>query len=401
MESFVSAWSTSPLCAGLSGKGRLDDRGVGLTAVSSRVSLVPTASGAKLRLLFSNEYGVKPLKISRCSIGITGESPRKIKAGTIKTLSFDGSPGTVIPAGKTVYSDPLDFEVENGTALSVTTYFGGFNVFRTIGLIGGRTFAAVGNRCAAENVPIAVPLEISADSGEYQLIPALIGLEVVSREKDSSVCVIFGDSTVANEIPRLLEKKLLDHGIGCISVTQEAIKGNRLVADGVGAAAKVLGEAGVKRFARDALGQTGVKTIVVKLGMNDIIHPFCQSKAAQLTPVTPDDLIAGYRELAELAHEKSIKIYFAELSPWKGYTRNLLGKGDDVQWTPEIDAIRSAVNAWFASSDCPGDGYIAFPALADPTDPFALAPGFSPDGIHFTPKGQQALVDAFPLAIFV
>lgn len=70
-------------------------------------------------------------------------------------------------------------------------------------------------------------------------------------------CVIFGDSTVANELPRLLAARLRADGIENVSVTQAAIKGDRLVADGVGRAAKLLGGAGVKRFERDVLAQAG------------------------------------------------------------------------------------------------------------------------------------------------
>lgn len=45
-----------------------------------------------------------------------------------------------------------------------------------------------------------------------------------------------GDSTLANVIPRLPSAKLRDNGITGVSVTQEAIKGNRLAADSAGKA---------------------------------------------------------------------------------------------------------------------------------------------------------------------
>lgn len=396
---WVSAWSTSPVSASLSGLGVLDNLGVTLAAVSSRVTVTPTASGSQVRLVFSNEFGVTPLTISACSIGVTGSSSKTVQYKTIKNVTFGGKIYKVIPAGEVCTSDPVDFRVNAGEKITVTTYFRGINTQRTIGLIGGDTYAAVGNFTHISSMSLGIPLSLTADSGAYQVIPALMGIEVLPDAATDN-CVIFGDSTVANEIPRLLEAKLLANGITNVSVTQQAIKGNRLVADGVGIAANVLGKAGLDRFQRDVLQQAGVKYVIVKLGINDIVHPYCESKADKLTPVTVDEMIDGYIKLVEMAHSAGVEIYFAELTPWKGYTRNILGMGDDVQWTQEIDSVRQALNAWFASSDCPADGYIAFPNMADPADIYALAPGFSPDGIHFTPAGQQAFVDAFPIDIF-
>lgn len=398
-ENWVSAWSTSPISASLNDIGVLDNLGIALTAVSSRVTITPTASGSQVRLVFSNEFGVTPLTISACSIAKTGKDSRTVNCSSIKNVKFDGKIYKVIPAGQVATSDPLDFTVTNGEKLTVTTYFRGINTQRTIGLIGGDTYAAIGNYTHLSTMLAGIPLALSADSGDYQVIPSLKNIEVLADNSECN-CVIFGDSTVANEIPRLLEAKLLANGITNVSVTQQAIKGNRLVADGVGAAAKVLGESGLARFDRDVLQQAGVKYVVVKLGINDIVHPYCESKADKLTPVTFDEMVAGYTQLVEMAHNNGVKIYFAELTPWKGYTRNVLGTGDDVQWTEEIDAIRLELNAWFASDECPADGYITFPNLADPADINALAPGYSPDGIHFTAAGQQAFVDVFPIDIF-
>ena len=213
-------------------------------------------------------------------------------------------------------------------------------------------------------------------------------------------CVIFGDSTVANELPRLLAARLRADGIDSVSVTQAAIKGDRLVADGVGRAAKLLGGAGVKRFERDVLAQAGADMVLVKLGANDLIHPHCRSKQGLLTPVTFAQMTAGYRALADMAHAQGVRIWFCELTPWKGYTRNLFGRGDDIQWSPELDTLRPELNAWFQSADCPADGYIPLGALANPDDPDALIPAYTTDGVHHTPAGQRALAALIPEDIF-
>ncbi len=397
---WVSAWSTSPVSASLSDLGFIDKLGVTLVAVSSRVAVTPTASGSEIRLHFSNEFGVTPLTISACTVAKTADNTKHIVSKSDVNVTFGGKIYAVIPAGQTIVSDPIAFNVNAGEKLTVTTYFRGLNTQRTIGLIGGDTYFAVGNYTHSKTMALGFPLSLSADSGDYQIIPALMGIDVLSSDPGACNCVIFGDSTVANEIPRMIEARLQANGIANISVTQQAIKGNRLVADGVGIAANVLGESGLERFERDVINQPGVKYVVVKLGINDIVHPYCESKAAKLTPVTVEEMIAGYNALIEMAHANGIEIYFAELTPWKGYTRNILGTGDDVQWTAEIDSVRVALNEWFASDDCRADGYIPMSELADPADPTALAPGYSPDGIHFTELGQQVFANAFPIEIF-
>ena len=92
-------------------------------------------------------------------------------------------------------------------------------------------------------------------------------------------------------------------------------------------------------------------------------------------------MTAGYRALADMAHAQGMRIWFCELTPWKGYTRNLFGRGDDIQWSPEYDALRLELNAWFQGADCPADGYIPLDALADPNNPDGNGPdGNNPDG---------------------
>lgn len=396
---WVSAWSTSPVRAGLSELGALDKMGVTLKAVSSRVCVTPTVSGSQARLVFSNEYGVCPLNITGCTLAPSGENSRCINVGRSKNVLFDGKSSVTIPAGKTVTSDPVELNVAVGEKLTVTTYFHRFNAQRTIGLIGGDSYAAIGDYTHARSMLLGIPLSFKADSGSYEIIPSLKAIEVLADGSKCS-CVFFGDSTIANEIPRLLEKRLRSCGIENVSVTQQAIKGNRLVADGVGAAAGFLGEAGVERFERDVLSQAGVKYVIVKLGVNDIVHPYCKSKADRLEPVSFEEMTAGYVKLCRMAHEKGVKIFLSELSPWKGYTRNLFFSGDDVQWSEEIDAIRLELNEWMAGSECPADGYLSFPGMADPADGCALRPEYTTDGAHLTDAGQLEFVNEIPLSIF-
>ena len=373
---WVSAWSTSPIDASLSETGILDRLGVAVTDVSARTAVQLTAGGTHVRLTLSNVFGVLPLHVAACTVAIGADDARGIDPATLHTVTF--------AAGQT---------------LTVTVFYRGINAMRTIGLIGGCSYAELGNCTRRPLLHLAIPMQHTADSGAYEVIPALTEVDVLAAP-GTHACVIFGDSTVANELPRLLAARLRADGIGSVSVTQAAIKGDRLVADGVGRAAKLLGGAGVKRFERDVLAQAGADMVLVKLGANDLIHPHCRSKQGLLTPVTFAQMTAGYRALADMAHAQGVRIWFCELTPWKGYTRNLFGRGDDIHWSPELDTLRPELNAWFQSADCPANGYIPLGALADPDDPDALIPAYTTDGVHHTPAGQRALAALIPEDIF-
>ena len=396
---WVSAWSTSPIDASLSETGVLDRLGVAVTDVSARTAVQLTAGGTHVRLTLSNMFGVLPLHVAACTVAIGADDARGIDPATLHTVTFGGQTHVRIGAGTSCTSDAAALPVTAGQTLTVTVFYRGINAMRTIGLIGGCSHAELGNCTRRPMLHMAVPMQHTADSGAYEVIPALTEVDVLAAA-GTHACVIFGDSTVANELPRLLAARLRADGIGNVSVTQAAIKGDRLVADGVGRAAKLLGGAGVKRFGRDVLGQAGADMVLVKLGANDLIHPHCLSKRGLLAPVTFAQMTAGYRALADMAHAQGVRIWFCELTPWKGYTRNLFGHGDDIQWSPELDALRLELNAWFRSADCPADGYIPLDALADPNDPDALIPAYTTDGVHHTPAGQRALAALIPEDIF-
>ena len=158
--------------------------------------------------------------------------------------------------------------------LTVSLFLKRTETMKTYGLIGGDTYIMSGNFAKAATT-IGVPMKLEADFGEYSVIPALTGVEVYAPEASSAV--VIGDSTLANDIPILLAEKLQNAGITNVGILQQAIKGNRLLDDGAGLLGMAYGEAVVDRFQRDALNQPGVSRIFLKVGVNDIVHPNCES----------------------------------------------------------------------------------------------------------------------------
>ena len=399
-DGWVGAWSTSPVEFNLKKMLDLDwiKCDVGLRNLTFRTRIQPTISGEDVRITLSNEFGTGPLTVDTVSVAKGYEKlPQAIKTWTRKNVTFGGESSVTIPAGETVTSDPVGMSVDALEYLTVSLFMKRTETMKTYGLIGGDTYIMSGNFAKAATT-IGVPMKLEADFGEYSVIPALSGVEVYAPEASSAV--VIGDSTLANDIPILLAEKLQNAGITDVGILQQAIKGNRLLDDGAGFLGMAYGEAMVDRFERDALDQPGVEKIFLKVGVNDVVHPNCESMKDEARPVTADEMIAGYKQLIDQAHERGIEIYLFIRTAWRGYTRNVLGGGNDVEWSVEIDQMRKDINAWIRSEDNPADGYIDLDFMCTDETAEELRGEYTTDGAHFTELGQQTVVDAMPLEYF-
>ena len=370
---------------------------LGLRNLTFRTRIQPTVSGEDVRITLSNEFGTGPLTIHTASIAKGYEKlPQAIKTWTRKNVTFNGNTSVTIPAGETVTSDPVGMSVDALEYLTVSLFLKKTDTMKTYGLIGGDTYIMSGNFAKAATT-LGIPMRMEADFGEYSVIPALTGIEVYAPGASSAV--VIGDSTLANDIPILLAQRLRENGITNIGILQQAIKGNRLLDDGAGFLGMAYGEAMMDRFQRDALDQPGVKKIFLKVGVNDVVHPNCESLKEDAKAVTAAEMIEGYKQLIEQAHRKGIEVYLFTRTAWKGYTRNVLGS-DDVTWTQQIDQMRQDINTWIRSEDNPADGIIDLDFMCTDSSATQLKSEFTTDGAHFTALGQQTVTDAIPLEYF-
>lgn len=398
-DGWVGAWSTSPVEFNLKKMLEMEwiDCDFGLRNLTFRTRIQPTISGEDVRITLSNVFGTGPLTIDTVSVAKGYERlPQAIKTWTRKNVTFNGSSSVTIPAGETVTSDPIGMSVDAMEYLTISLFMKRTETMKTYGLIGGDTYIMSGNFAKSAST-IGVPMKMEADFGEYFVIPALTGVEVYAPGASSAV--VIGDSTLANDIPLMLAEKLQDAGITDVGILQQAIKGNRLLDDGAGILGMAYGEAMIDRFERDALDQPGVEKIFLKVGVNDVVHPNCESLKDEARPVTAEEMIAGYEQLISQAHERGIEVYLFTRTAWKGYTRNVLGS-DDVEWSQEIDQMRQDINAWIRSDANPADGYIDLDFMCTDESATELKSEYTTDGAHFTEQGQQTVVDAVPLKYF-
>ena len=296
-------------------------------------------------------------------------------------------------AGEYAYTDPVDMKVEALEAIAVTYYVSAYQQMRTEGFVGAKSYITTGNKLTEKTLSNSVPVKNEISGLAYNTIPYLINMDVWASDAESIVFI--GDSTLANDIPALVAQKLVGSGIKNIGVLQQAVAGNRLLYDGVGLIGNIYGPATVDRFADDAIKQKGVSKIFVKVGVNDILHPRTKSMKGKAPESSVEDIINGYKKLVHDAHKNGIQIYFFEITPWKGYTRELLTSGVDLAWDEETQSVCDEVNEWIRSNK-EADGYIDLSVLRDESDIFKLKDNFTIDGAHFAIEGQIEAVDAIP-----
>ncbi|MDH6626710.1 lysophospholipase L1-like esterase [Streptomyces sp. LBL] len=376
---WVGSWSASPV------GGEPGTETDGLAGRSLRNVVHTTVGGTSARITLSNLYGQSPLTITHASIAVAaGTHTAEAIMETMRRLTFGGNTAVVIPAGRQVLSDTVALRIPADRDVLVTTYSpapsGSVTYHPRARQI---SYAAQGDR--TEDATGTAYTERT----EYWRY--LTALDVLSDEAEGTV-VAFGDSLTdglrstenANRRwPDLLSDRLhtaIRSGadVPRYSVVNQGIGGNQVLADGLGRPAE--NQAGVSRFARDVLGRTNVKVVVVDLGINDIL------RNRRLTG--PDQVLAGLRTLVGQAHARGIKVIGATLMPFDGH------RG----YSAARENIRRGINAGIRAGRV-YDAVVDFDqAVRDPYDPRRLRADYdSGDHLHPSDKGYERMAQAFDL----
>jgi lysophospholipase L1-like esterase len=225
--------------------------------------------------------------------------------------------------------------------------------------------------------------------------PFLTGVDVAAP-LDCAAVVALGDSITdgarstndANRRwPNILANRLLALKTKArLAVVNAGIGGGRILHDGYGPQnGPQYGPSALARYERDVLAQPGVKYVIVLEGVNDIGHP--GGSAPMSEDVTAEDLIAGYKQLIERAHERGIKVFGSTIMPFPTQAPK--------------EAKRQAVNLWIRTSKA-FDAVIDFDKLVgDPAQPGKLLAAYdSGDHLHPNDAGHKAMGEAIDLSLF-
>ncbi|MEV6607983.1 SGNH/GDSL hydrolase family protein [Kutzneria sp. NPDC051319] len=372
---WVAGWSVSPV-VGSTIPGNTCPAGAGLTNQTVRNVVFLSAGGDHVRVRLTNTFGTRPLTVDHASVAVQGNGATPA-AGTLRELTFQGRRAVTVPAGAQEYSDPVSLRVAALSTLLVSAHVAG-----PTGPLTNHPFTAQGNYLAGGDATLA------ADSGRFGTTPCWMladGVDVAPAAAVTGTVVAFGDSitdtanTTGNanhRWPDFLARRLAAQPGRTLSVANAGLGGNRVIADRPGQ--PYYGVAGVTRFQRDALGVTGVRTVVLLEGVNDIGYD-----------ATATAIIGGYRQMIAAAHARGVRIVGATLTPFGGSAID----------TPARRQTWQQLNDWIRHSGM-FDGVVDFDAAtADPADSFRLRPAYdSGDHLHPGDAGTQAMANAVDLA---
>ncbi len=375
-DHWVGAWAAAPMA--------LDNKeGFGTQDVTLREIVHVSIGGPLTRIVLTNEFGTEPLKIGGVHIAKAAKADA-IGLMSANALTFSGRPSVTIPAGALAVSDPVALTLEPLSDVAVSIFLPA----QTISHVSGHSFANQTNYLAPGDL---VGKGSLAGATAIHSWPFLKGVDTkVSGLHSAIVC--FGDSITdgarstedANaRWPDVLAKRLQGNGkTAKLSVLNEGIGGNRILLQGTGPAA-------LARFDRDVLSLAGARFVILLEGINDLGSAFNPKGPGY--PLTADDLIAGFKQLAERAHTHGIKVIGATLTSYGGAGYS----------SAQGETIRKAFNEWIRiSKDL--DGVIDFEkATRDSANPDILAAD-ADSGDHLHPKdaGYKRMADAVDLSLF-
>nr|WP_234348057.1 SGNH/GDSL hydrolase family protein [Streptomyces specialis] len=373
-EEWVGAWSAAP--AG-SEPGTRD----GLPDQTIRNVVRASVGGSSTRVELSNRYGTRPVTFTHVTVALAESGGPAARPGSMRDVTFGEFTSVTIPAGGSVVSDPVDLPVTAGADLLVTVYApdpSGPVTYHHIAL--EPVYVARGDVADATS---GTGFKQDGESWRY-----VTGVHVLSQDTDGAVVVLGDPLTDGLDSPPGANRRWTDilarrlrqtPDAPALAVLNQGISGNRLLSDAL-PGHESRGVSGLRRLPTDVLAQPGVRTVVIQLGVNDIV--------GQPRQTDPDAIVAGLRTLAEQARAEGLHVVGATLAPFGGHSA----------YSEELERIRQQVNAAIRAGGV-FDAVADFDAaLRDPAVPQRMLPLYdSGDGLHPNDAGYEAMARAVDL----
>jgi len=369
-EHSVGGWTGTWAAAPAAGVSNTPD---GYPGYSIRNVVHTSVGGGRARIHLSNAFGSTALTFGHVTVAVQAGGPDAVP-GTLRSLTFGGAPGAVVPNGAEVLSDPVNLRIPADANLLVTTYVPTKSGPVTYHPAASQTsyFTRAGDFTASES---GAPYTEQTSVWHY-----VSGVDVQGSAE--ATVVTLGDSitdgvgSTAGANHRWPDY-LADRLHGRFGVQNAGISANRLLLDVPGSGA---GQNALPRFDRDVLGVGGVRTLILLEGINDIQQDPHQTD--------PNAITSAYRQLVAQAHARGIRVLGGTLTPFKGWG----------VYNETLEATRTAVNTFIRTSGV-FDGVVDFDAaVRDPADPLRMLPAYdSGDHLHPGDAGYERMAAAVRL----
>lgn len=347
----------------------------GLSHRTLRQVFYVSIGGSRLRLHFSNAYGLSPVTFDSVHLALS-TTGHGIDVASDRTLTFSGTAAVTIPPGSTATSDAFDFALTPQTSVALSIAFGEAPAEVT-GHPGSRTtsYIATGNAAGAGSLTSPA----TTDHWYYAT-----GIDVIA-DPPSAAVVTLGDSitdgrgstTNGNDRwPDDLSRRLRqDAKTATVAVLNQGLGGNAVLSGGNGPPA-------ITRFERDVFEPAGVRWLIVLHGVNDI--------GASSSPAVAQDLIDAYQKLVTAARARNVRVYGVPILPF----------GGSMYDSTDHELARQTVNTWIRAAGH-FDAVIDLEApLRDPTTPTRLLAAYdSGDHLHPNPAGYHKMADTVALGL--
>ena len=359
---WVGTWTASPYATASDGQPA-----AGLANSVLRQITHASLGGKQIRVQFSNKEGNAPVVISAANVALCKATPKvngSIDITTTRPLAFSGKANVSIPAGTEIWSDALDFDLPALGNLTITTAFDSVPSALT-SHNGSRTtsYIQTGKDINAANLTTNPTTHWYFISAVDVMAPvAAKGMVAIGDSiTDGRGVTVDGNDRWTDILAARLQA---NPATANVSLMNQGIGATTLVGGGTAAEA---------RFARDVLGQSGVKYAIIFDGVNDINGSG-----------TLDGMKAVYAKLVKAGRDQGLLVFGGTITPC----------------ACARDSLRVELNTYIKSGAF--DGVLDFDAaLKDPQNPSQmLAAAGSTDNLHPGPAGYKMMADAADLALF-
>ena len=319
-----------------------------------------TVGGGALRLRLSNALSPTPLELAAVTVGLRSSGPA-VRPDSLRPVTVGGDASFVVPAGEAVTTDPVALTTAAGDDLLVSLAVDGE------ARLSEHRFGAATGWCTGPGTGDLTDVTSGDAFGNGSRSGLVVDDVAVAAEADGAGSVVaVGDSLTDDALlPADSHRRWTDvlaERLDARPVVNAAIAGNCIVCEAG------YGPPLVERFARDALSRSGIGSVVILAGTNDIA-----------LRISAQQLIGELQELVAAAQAAGVEVLLVTIPP-------------AAQREPAQLAARHAINDWIRD-DSGADAVVdADRLLRDAAAPERLAAGYDyGDGLHLSVAGHRAL----------